>query len=204
MVDTFCFAVGLWVIGGGEREVVVEEFAKLLGESGGELWATIRDDFVVEPEVEVDFVEKEGSYSLGSDGFLCGAENYPLCKAMVNHDQQGIEARGSREVGDQVTGDLLEGARGVGLDWGEWRDGGVCVGFVLLAHGAAFDVFAHKLCKLQPPEFRGDELAGFEVTRVTGGLVVVATGEDGTTEEVLWGDIDATLIGQDVVVKFPV
>ena len=47
----------------------------------------IRDDFVIEPEVKVDFVEKEGSYSLSSDGFLSRAENYPLSKAMVNHDK---------------------------------------------------------------------------------------------------------------------
>ena len=47
LVDAFRFAVRLWVIGGGEGKVVVEEFAKLLGESGGKLWTTIRDNFVV-------------------------------------------------------------------------------------------------------------------------------------------------------------
>ena len=72
-------------------------------------------------------MEKEGSYPFCGDGFLSGAENYPLSKAMVDHDQQRIEARGSGEVGDQVARDLLEGARGMGLDWGQWGDGGVCV-----------------------------------------------------------------------------
>ena len=61
-------------------------------------------------------MKKEGGYPVGSDCFLGGAENYPLRKAMVDHDQQGIKARGGREVGDQVTGDLLEGARGMGFD----------------------------------------------------------------------------------------
>ena len=74
------------------------------------MWTTIRDDFVVESKAKVYFVEKEGGHPFGHDSFLCGVENYPLCKAMVDHDQQGVETRGGGEVGDQVTGDLLEGA----------------------------------------------------------------------------------------------
>ena len=204
LVDTFCFAVGLGVIGGGEGEVVVEEFPKFFGEGGGELWTSIGDDLVVESEAEIYFVEKEGGYSLGSDGFLGRAENYPLCKAMVDHDQQRVKARGNGEVGDQVTRDLLEGARGVQFDRGQRGDGGVRVRFVLLARGAAFDVFSHKVCETQPPELRGNKLASFQVTGVTGSLVVVAAGEDGATEGILWGDVDTTLVGQDVVVEFPV
>ena len=110
LVDTFHFTVKLRMVGSGEGEVVVQEFPKLFGEGGGKLWATIGDDFVVEPKVEVYFVEEEGSYPFSGDHFLSGAENYPLCKAMVDHDQQRIEARGGGEVGDKVTGDLLEGA----------------------------------------------------------------------------------------------
>ena len=41
LVDTFCFTIGVRVIGGGEGEVIVEEFSELLDEGGGELWATI-------------------------------------------------------------------------------------------------------------------------------------------------------------------
>ena len=108
-------------------EVIVEEFPKLFGEDGGELWAMIRDDFIVEPEAKVYFMEEKGDYPFGGDRFLSGAENYPLHKAMVNHDQQRIKAKGGGEIGDEVTRDLLEGARGVGLDWSERGDGGVCV-----------------------------------------------------------------------------
>ena len=72
-------------------------------------------------------MKKECSNPFGGDCFLGRAENYPLCKAMVNHDQQGIETRGGGEVGDKVTRDLLEGARGTGLDQGERENGGVCV-----------------------------------------------------------------------------
>ena len=73
-----------------------------------------------------------------------------------------------------------------------------------MARGATFDIFAHKLCETGPPKFRGDELASFEITWVTSGLMVVAVGEDGTVEGVLRGDVDTTLIGQDAVIELPV
>ena len=149
-------------------------------------------------------MEKEGGYSLGGDRFLSGAENYPLRKAMVDHDQQRVKARGNGEVGDKVTRDLLEGTRSVGFDWGQWGDGGVGVRFILLACGAALDVLAHELCETWPPEFGGNELASFQVAGVSGSLVVVATSKDGAAEGVLQGDVDATFVGQDSVIELPV
>ena len=56
--------------------------------------ASVRDDLVVEAEVKVYFVEKECGNALGGDVFLRGAENHPLSKPMVDHDQKGIEAGG--------------------------------------------------------------------------------------------------------------
>ena len=50
LVDTFHFTIRLWVVGGGEREIVVEEFAKFFDEGGCKLRATIRDDFVIKSE----------------------------------------------------------------------------------------------------------------------------------------------------------
>jgi len=57
-------------------------------------------NLVLESVAEEDFVEEKGGDSFGSDGFLSGAENYPLSKAMVYHDQERIEASGGGEVGD--------------------------------------------------------------------------------------------------------
>ena len=74
--------------------------------------ASIRDDFVIEAEVKVYFVEKECGYSFSSDVFLHGTKNHPLSKPMVDHDQKGIKAGRRREVGDKVARDPLEGARG--------------------------------------------------------------------------------------------
>jgi len=156
LVDTFGFSVGLRVVGGGKGEVVVKNSSEFSGERRGELWTTIGDDLVVESVVEEDFVEEKGSDSFGGDGFLSGAENYPLSKAMVYHDQERIKACGGREIGDEIAGDLLEGSRGRGFNRGKWRYGGVCVGFILLAGGAAFYVFSNVGCEARPPEFRSN------------------------------------------------
>ena len=59
LVDTFCFAVGLKVVGSGKREVVVKELSELFGEGRCELWTLVRDDFIIESKVEVDFVGEE-------------------------------------------------------------------------------------------------------------------------------------------------
>ena len=104
------------MIGGGEGEVVVYEFSKLSSEGRCELGASIRDDFVKQPEAEEDFVEKEGCDPFGGDGFLSRAKNYPLCKPMVYHDQERIKAHGDRKVCDKIARDLLERARSDRLD----------------------------------------------------------------------------------------
>ena len=47
LVDMFCLAIRLRVVGGGKGEVIVQEFSKLLSKGGGKLWTAIRDDLVV-------------------------------------------------------------------------------------------------------------------------------------------------------------
>ena len=63
LVDLFSFSVGLGVVGGGEGEVISEGFSKLFGKGRGELGTLVGDDFIIETESSVDFVEKEQSYS---------------------------------------------------------------------------------------------------------------------------------------------
>ena len=41
LVDMFCFSVRLWVVCGGEGEVIVEEHSKLLSKGRGKLGTTI-------------------------------------------------------------------------------------------------------------------------------------------------------------------
>jgi len=100
LVNTFGFSVGLWVVGSGKGEIVVENSSEFSGECRGELWTAIGDYFVIKSVAEEDFVEEKGGNSFGGDRFLSGAENYPLSKAMVYHDQERIETGGGREVGD--------------------------------------------------------------------------------------------------------
>ena len=87
LVYMFHFAIRLWVVGSGKGEVIVQEFSKFLDEGRSELQATVGDDFVIEHKMEVYFVKKEGGYPFGSDHFLSRADNYSLCKAMVDHNQ---------------------------------------------------------------------------------------------------------------------
>ena len=100
MVDTFGFSIGLRVIGGGKGEIIIENPSKFSSKCGGELWASVRYDLVIESVVKEDFVEKKGGDSFSSDDFLSGAENYPLSKAVVYHDQERIKTGGGGKVSD--------------------------------------------------------------------------------------------------------
>ena len=74
----------------------------------------------------------------------------------------------------------------------------------MLAHDVAFDILVYELCETRLLEFGGDELVSFEITQVASGLMVVALGEDGSMEEILWGDVDTTFVCEDMIVILPV
>ena len=166
--------------------------------------SSVGDDLVIEAKAEVHFVEKECSDAFSGDVFLCGTENHPLSKPMVDHDQKGIKTGRRREVGDKITRDLLEGVGRGGANGGEWRDGGVGISLILLAGCTAFNVFADVGGKAGPPEFCGDKLAGFQVAGVTGTFMVMASLENSVAEGIVIGDIDAALIDQDACFDLPV
>ena len=52
----------------------------------------VGDDFIEKSKAKEDFVEKEGGNPFGGERFFSRAENYPLSKPMVYHDQERIEA----------------------------------------------------------------------------------------------------------------
>ena len=72
---------------------------------------------------------------------------------MVDHNQKGIKTIGKGKVGDQITGDLLEGAGAGGWNGEEWGSGWMGVYFVLLTRGTAADVAANIRGKAWPPKF---------------------------------------------------
>ena len=133
LIYPFGFPIRLGVVGSGEGEVIFQEFPEFSSEGGSELGASVRDDFVIEAKAKVYFVEKECGNAFGSDVFLCRAENHPLSKPMVDHDQKGIRVGGRGEVSDKVARDLLEGPGGGGVDGSEWWNGGMGICLVLLA-----------------------------------------------------------------------
>ena len=145
MVHTLGFSVCLRMVSGGEGKVVSKDSSEFLCEGRGELRSAARYNLFIETEACVNFVEEKSGYPLGGGGFLSQAENYPLHKPVVDHDQQEIEALGRGKVGDQITGDLLERAGARGRDGNKGGGSGMGIGFRLLARTAALDIFAHKL-----------------------------------------------------------
>ena len=93
----------------------MQEFSEFLSEGGGELETSIRNNFVKKSEAKENFMEEKRDDSFGSNQFLSRAENYPLSKPMVYHDQERVKARGDEEICDKIAGELLEGAGGKGL-----------------------------------------------------------------------------------------
>ena len=61
-------------------------------------------------------VKKQLGNSCSVNGLLARCKNYPLCKAMVDHDHDRIKARRRRKVGDEVNRELFKGERDSGLD----------------------------------------------------------------------------------------
>jgi len=80
----------------------------------------------------------------------------------------------------------------------------VRVGFVLLASSTAFDVFAYVRSKARPPKVGGDELAGFKVSGVSCGFVVVTTCENGVPDRVVIRDVDTAFVGEDSSLVLPI
>ena len=55
-----------------------------------------------------DMGKKKLGYASSIDVFETGSKDYPLHKAMVNHNHQGIMARGQGKISDEIYGELLE------------------------------------------------------------------------------------------------
>ena len=80
----------------------------------------------------------------------------------------------------------------------------MCVNLVLLARGTSMDICANIGCKAQPPKFRGNELASFENSWMTGSGVVMVAGNNGMAKcSIIW-HVDLVLISQDTSIIVPV
>ena len=175
-----------------------------MSEGGGELRSPVGDDFVKKSKAEENLVEEKGGDSFSGNRFLGRAQNHPLSKPMVYHDQERIKAQGNGKVRDKITGNLLEGAEGKRFDRRKGGYGGMRVNFILLAGGTALNISANEGSESRPPELSGDQLMGFKETGMAGGLMVVASFEDGAAEGIVSGDVDTALIGEDTSLGLPV
>ena len=90
------------------------------------------------------------------------------------------------------------------MNGSEGGNSGVCVGLVLLANDTTLNIFLHKGCKTGPPELGGNQLTGFQVARVTGCFMVVATGENGLPKGGIRGNVDMAFVGEDPFSILPV
>ena len=144
-------------------------------------------------------MKKEGCDSLGSSRFLSRAENYPLCKAVVDHDQERVKTGGRGKIRDEIARQLLKWMRGRGADGVKGRYRGVCVGLSLLAISTAFNVLSYELGEAGPPIVRCHKLAGFEVSQVASRGVIVAPGDNVAMKGSSGGNVHAVLVSKKVV-----
>ena len=103
LVDSFSLTVSLRVVSSRQGKGVSEEFSEFFRKEGCELGTSIGNNLVIESKSRVYPVIKEGSDVCGGGGLRGWGENYPLCKAMVYHNQYRVEPRGEGKIGDKVT-----------------------------------------------------------------------------------------------------
>ena len=73
------------------------------------IFTTIRDNTVMLSEAFEHMVKKELSNSICVNRFRARNQDYPLCKAMVYHDHEGVITVRKGKVGDEVDRELFEG-----------------------------------------------------------------------------------------------
>ena len=76
----------------------------------------------------------------------------------------------------------------------------MCINLVLLTSDTTSDILADEGCESWPPEFRGNKLASFEDTRVTGRRMIMVMGDNFTMKVSVSRNIDMTLICQNTCI----
>ena len=112
-------------------------------------------------------VKKQLGNSCSVNGLLARCKNYPLCKAMVDHDHDRIKSRRRREIGDEVNEELFKGKSDIRLDWEQRRDNRVHVSLVLLTDGAPGNKVLYEGGETRPPEILFQDCFGMKYTHVS-------------------------------------
>ena len=101
------------------------------------LWTFVRYQGVMEAEAFEHMVEKKFGHSGHIYSFRVRNENYPLCKAVVDHDHQRVMSIEGGEISDKVDRELFERQGERRRDGGKWGMSGMVIDFVLLAYGTS-------------------------------------------------------------------
>ena len=86
LIGSFGLSISLRVVRSGESNIVFEDSSKFLGKRRGELGSSVRNEGVVESEAFKYMIEKELGDTICINGLGTRDQDYPLRKAMVDHD----------------------------------------------------------------------------------------------------------------------
>ena len=90
LVDMLRFAISLRVADPREGDVIFQKLCKFSSKDRSKLWASVRDDSIIEAKSGEGVLEKDLDDVHSGGGFVARAEIYPLHKTMVYHNQNTI------------------------------------------------------------------------------------------------------------------
>ena len=96
-------------------------------------------------------VEKKLGYFYSIHGFGARGENYPLTKAMVDHNHNRVRTIDQREVSDEVDGEVLEGLGTFKGKGGDGWDHRMSEDFVCLENCVPRNIFLDIGGEARPP-----------------------------------------------------
>ena len=97
-------------------------------------------------------VEKKLSYFCSIHGFGARGENYPLTKAIVDHNHDRIKTVDWRKVSNEVNGEVLKGVRALKGKGGNSWDHRMGEDLVCFANHTPGNIFPGIGGKARPPE----------------------------------------------------
>ena len=156
----------------------------------------------METESQEDVLKKDLGDVCSGGSFVARAENYPLRKTMVDHDQNRIIAMGKGQIRDEIHRDLLEGAGAFRGDRGKGGMGQVGVDLIGLASSAASNELADKGGHSWPPIILLEKGDGAEISTMStheGFMNIFYEEVSGR-----FGDVEAQFVIESALIKVPV
>jgi len=114
-----------------------------------------------------DMFEKQGGNTGGVNRLGTWDENHPLCKPMVDHNQNRVKTRREQQIHDHVTQNLLKQVEGGGRDGAEPRDSRVYVNLVGLTSSTASHKLLDKGGQTGPPVVALNQMNSAEVSTMS-------------------------------------